>query len=287
MTLLTLPDPLAAASVHAVDLQTGAEAGLEPDLLLPLASVVKLAWAVATHRSADAGDVSLRHRLTIDPSSATPGPTGISAWHDPVELSVRDAMHLSLAQSDNASADALLAYVGLDRVRARCAEIGLPDAVARHPVRALYDGLTELFGTPDIPRVVDLLARDPALLSRLPTLDATRANAASARDLTRLLGLIWADRACSPAGCASLRDSLLRPMAPGRIARGLASRDLRIANKTGSQLTLRHDVAWVGFPDGRSYAVAVLTRARRLGEEDSHDDAVGALARQAIQALRG
>lgn len=279
-----LPAVLAQASVHAVDLATGASLGREPDRPWMLASVVKLAWAIAAHRAADRGVLDLGSRLRVDPSSGTPGPTGLSTLRDPVELSARDALVLALSLSDNACADALFDFLGPDLIRQELAAVA--EGTFDRPIRSLYDTLAETTQARSGEAMVEAIARLTAPgTAALPVLDPARGNAATARGLTALIAALWRDDVASPAACAAVRDALARPALTGRLAAAFGD-DARTAGKTGTLLTLRHEVAHVELTDGSAYAVAVLSRAARLGDGRAHDIAVGELGLAAVRRLR-
>ena len=84
-------------------------------------------------------------------------------------------------------------------------------------------------------------------------------NATTARDLATLMTAIARDRAASPAGCALMRDVLMRQEFNGEIPAGLPP-GTPVAHKTGSITGVLHDAAIV-YPSGRApYVLVVLTR---------------------------
>ena len=98
---------------------------VDADDVVPMASVYKLPLLAGFCRLVDLGEVDPRERLTLDPSTRTAGPTGLSLFADPVTLSLRDLAVSMMTVSDNASADALLDVVGLPRL-AELAEVLRP-----------------------------------------------------------------------------------------------------------------------------------------------------------------
>lgn len=252
-------------SLHARDLSTGATLSVDADTAWPMASVAKVPLGVALQRAADAGLVRLDQPLNLRPDGRTRGTTGISAMADPVRLSLRDALYLAVTISDNAAADAIWDTLGRDRVQALLAEVLPPDQVRLgEATRDLYDRLEFGTGLVDGPY-------------------ACRATAAGA---TRLLELIWSDRAASPAACAALRDLMSRQIWAHRLASGFPAADVQVAGKTGTAGDHRHEVGVVSYPDGRRFSVGVFTRLHQDQRHHRWDWAIGESARLAVNALR-
>jgi beta-lactamase class A len=59
-----------------------------------------------------------------------------------------------------------------------------------------------------------------------------------------------------------------------------------VASKTGTLPAIRNDAGVVTWPDGRSFVVAVFTRARSLADrQPAIDAAIGRSARIAVESL--
>ena len=129
---------------------------------------------------------------------------------------------------------------------------------------------------------------------------ATPAPIAAARERVCILALRRSrPRVRFPAGrlrrgeeseaCAAVRSLMARQLQRDRIARGFRDAGVRFSGKTGSfGGAFRNEVGVLEYPAGRHYAIAVFTRAHvphtRWGDID---DAIGAAARLAVDALRG
>ncbi|MBR7539278.1 serine hydrolase, partial [Mycobacterium tuberculosis] len=90
-------------------LETHRSVGIRESARIPLASVGKVAIVAGLLDAAADGVLDLTRRVVVDPTPATPGGTGISGLHDPVEMSLRDLAAMALSVSDNAAADTLFA----------------------------------------------------------------------------------------------------------------------------------------------------------------------------------
>lgn len=250
----------ATGSLHAIDIdRPERQVAVRADEPIVLSSVFKVHLVLALLRAADAGR-DLHQRLTVGPGR-TRGSPGLAALHDPVEISLRDLATLAITVSDVAAADALYDILGGDD--------GL-----REPASALGLRATELAGC-----CRDLLAGtagDP--LHELVTSRATP------QDLTRLLTLIWQDRAASPAACATLRGLLAAQALRPRIAAGFVD-GWQTATKSGTLGTLRNDIGVVEQA-GHRYAIAISVRHDPAIPPSAADDAyLGRLARTAVDAL--
>jgi beta-lactamase class A len=269
-------------TLHAVDVNSGAQVAVGADTPVSTASVHKLCLAVTVQRLADAGRLDPAAQVEVPAQGRTPGPTGLSMLRDPVRVSVRDLLALALTISDNAAADLLYERVGLDAVNTAMAELGLRRTVAEHRTRDLIAAVAEDCGGDE-----SLLLVDPGLVARLRVLDPARTNRSTPREITRLLGALWRDEACSPERAADLRALLGLQVWPHRLASGFPYDDVRVSGKTGTLPTLRSEAGVVEFPDGGCYAVAVFTRsARTAARQPAADAVIGTAARIAVDALR-
>ncbi|MCX5205437.1 class A beta-lactamase-related serine hydrolase [Streptomyces sp. NBC_00237] len=268
--------------LHALDLDSGAEVGIGADALVSTASTHKLCLAVAVRRLADAGHLDPKEQVEVPVHGRTAGGTGVAMLRDPVRMSLRDLLALALTVSDNAAADVLYDRVGLDGVNRAMAALGLTRTVAVHTGRDLLTAIDEDCGGDQARLLVD-----PGLTARLRVLDPERTNRSTPRELTRLLAAVWHDEACAPEGAAELRSVLAHQVWPHRLASGFPFDDVRVAGKTGTLPTLRHEVGVVEYPDGGRYAVAVFTRAARTAaNQPAADAAIGTAARLAVESLR-
>ncbi|WP_406290899.1 serine hydrolase [Embleya sp. NBC_00896] len=270
-------------SLHAVDIDSGAELDLGADTLVSTASLHKLCLVTTLFREAEVGRIELSRRVELPAGAArSPGGTGVAAMLDPVAMSLRDLASLAIAVSDNAAADALWDELGLATVNATMAELGLTRTVAVEPLRELYAGLRQDAG-PDGPAALV----DPAVVARLRALDPNRSNRGTPRDLTRLLTAVWRDEACGGEYGTGLRRVLGLQAWSHRMASGFPFDDVRVSGKTGTLPTMRHEAGVVEYPDGGRYALAICTRsASTEAALPAADAVIGTAARMAVDALR-
>ncbi|MCX5123733.1 serine hydrolase [Streptomyces sp. NBC_00347] len=285
-TLTRIREAFDAAGVtgwlHAVDIDSGAEVNAGSDHPVVTASVHKLCLLVALHELAVEGRFDLTEQAECLPTDRSSGPIGIAAMLDPVRMSLRDAAYLMMAVSDNAAAGLLLDRIGLDAVNATTSRLGLHHTHATHTFRQLLATIREDAG----PGGAQALA-DPYVIARLRSLDPTRTNRSTPRDMTRLLSAVWRDEACTPEHCAAIRRLLGLQVWPHRMASGFPFDDIHVSGKTGSLPTVRNEVGVIEYPDGGRYAVAVFTRAANTAATLPLADAViGTTARIAVDALR-
>ncbi|WP_423835945.1 serine hydrolase [Streptomyces endophytica] len=268
--------------LHALDIDSGAQLGTGADQLVCTASVHKLCLLVTLHQLAATGALDLGEPVECPPAGRTAGPTGLAAMLDPVRMSVRDVAYLMMAVSDNAAADLLLGRVGLAAVNRTTQRLGLSGTHAVHTFGELLATIRTDAG-PDGARALT----DPHVITRLRALDPARTNRSTPRDMTRLLGAVWRDEACTPEHGAAIRRILGLQVWPHRMASGFPFDDVHVAGKTGSLPTVRNEVGVVEYPDGGRYAVAVFTRtAHTAATLPAADAVIGTAARIAVDALR-
>ncbi|GGK75465.1 serine hydrolase [Sphaerisporangium melleum] len=267
-------------SLHATDIDTGAQVSVGADDPVVLASVFKLPLLVEFYRQAEAGVLDPALPCRVEPGDRTSGGTGLAAMLDPATLSLRDLAYLMIAVSDNAAADVLARHVGLAAVNAMLGRFGLTATRVEHDCRGMLAALEADAGRLEGP----LHPRD---VPRLRVLDPAHGNRSTPREMARLLGMVWRDEAAGPEACAAIRRLLGLQVWPHRLASGFPYDDVVVSGKTGSLPTLRNEVGVVEYPDGGRYAVAVFTRSIGTAQHQPRADAaIGLAARAAVDHLR-
>jgi len=272
--------------LHTRDLESGAEIGHQADHPVVSASTFKVPVLVTLFRQADAGHLDLTEQVTVPVADRAPGPTGISVMLDPVTLSWRDLALWMIVVSDNAATDFICARVGIENINATMDSLGLPGTKLEGDCRGIFASIAE---DARIASLHDFPAKPTdELVARLRALEPRSTNRSTPREMTRLLELIWTDRAASPDACEHMRRILLCQVWPHRLASGFPEDDIATGGKTGTLFTVRNEAGVVLYPDGGRYAAAVFTRAPRYRQKNPAADAViGQSARAAIDVLRG
>lgn len=283
--------------LHAVEVTGGGEIRVRADEPVVLASVFKVLVALEFYDQVHRGALEPARRIRIEPSAHTAGPTGISAFDDPVEISLRDLCRLMMSVSDNTATDMLLAEIGLDRVNARARACGCHATIVESDLRTLIDGIATDLGFANYAQLLAAQSgalgpeareqgHDAVRIDGCAALDPARTTRSTAREMGRLLTAIWKDEAASSQACADLR-SLMAQQVSSRLARALPDR-ATIAAKTGSLLgQIRNEVGVITQAEGRAFAVSVFTRAHRPFERVAGiEAAMAAAAASAIDALR-
>jgi beta-lactamase class A len=273
------------AAFHAVDLDSGREVAHHADDLAVSASVFKVPVLLELCRQHVTGEIDASAPVVVPVEDRAPGPFGLSVMQDPMTMSLRDLAWLMMGISDNAATDVICAHVGLDKVGATLARLGLTRTRVAGDCRDLFRTIQEDLG---VDSVLDLdLTRD--LLEKLRAVDPERGlHVTTPRETTRLLQLIWDDEAAPAEACAETRRVLGLQVWPHRLAAGFADDDgVRTSGKTGTLPTIRNEVGVVEHPDGGRYAVAVFTRSSSRAQKNPAADAViGPAARAAVDELR-
>ncbi|OMI39348.1 serine hydrolase [Streptomyces sparsogenes] len=268
------------------DLHTGEELGIDPDVPLPSASLVKVPLALATAERIRRGELDGATMLDVRPGGiTTPGPTGLSRFRHPARIAVDDLLYLSTCVSDNSAADALFDLTPPARVAGLLHELGLRGLTVRHTMRELGDTPAERFDATQA-HLAHALAIDAGTSGRghrLPQLDTTRANTGSARAWVELLQALWTPSKIHPDVAARLRGLMSQNVIRHRLAPDFSSDATTWSSKTGTLLNLRHEIGVVEHSDGQSFAIAALTESLvPAGTQPGAD----ALMSQAARALR-
>jgi len=270
--------------LHARDLASGREVSLDGDAPVVLASVFKIPVLVELARQVGAGKLGWTDRVLVPAERRTDGPTGLSVMRDDAELSVRDLAFWMMSVSDNTATDVLMEMLGgVAPINDTMRGLGLTRTEIIGDCKFLLAELAEQLGFgeelsdwSDIP--IDTL-RDCA------GLQPEGSSRSTPREMSALLGAIWADEAASADDCAEMRRIMSLQVWPHRLTSGFAD-DASLSAKTGTLPGIRNEAGVVAFADGREYAVAVFTRARTFEYRlPAVDAAIGTAARLAVDAL--
>jgi beta-lactamase class A len=274
--------------VHArrVD-DASAEVGLDADTPVVTASVFKVPVMLELARQVATGELSATERVLVPASRRTAGPTGLSVMLDDVEVSLRDLAFMMMSISDNTATDVVMGRVGVDRIAATLASLGLRQTVVAQDCQQL---LAELAGDLDIDITADeevvFADLDPAKVAAARALNARHTNRTTPREMTKLLSLMWSDSAGPAEACAEVRRIMALQVWPHRLSSGFPD-GVSVAAKTGTLPGIRNEAGVVAYPDGGRYAVAVFTVADSLAaQQPAIDASIGQAARVAIEALR-
>lgn len=273
------------------DLATGDEIGIDPDIELPVASLVKIPLALATLERVRRGELDGAEVIEVPPGRiTTPGPTGLSRFRHAAHIAVEDLLYLSTCISDSDAADALFRLTPPDRVGAVLHELGLRGISVRHTMHELMETPVERFDPSDV-HLAHALAIDagtPGRGHRVPQLDVSRANTGTARSFVDLLQALWRPApALDPDVAARVRDLMANNLIRNRLSPDFDSDASTWSSKTGTLLNLRHEVGVVEHADGQSYAIAVLTESRvAAGRQPGADALMGQVARRLRDELR-
>ncbi len=273
--------------LHAVALDApDSTVDLDADTVVPMASVYKLPLLVGFCRLIDDGELDPRQRLTLDPSTRTPGPTGLSLLADPVTMSLRDLAVSMMTVSDNAAADALLDVVGLERLADLLQSFGLQQTWVRRGTGAHLHDLQRRTGLDDPDSALAALADNNRTIPN-GVYEAAHASASTPSDMTLLLRRLWSGELLSTAQTDFVKATMQRQIFQHRLASGFPHDSIKVAGKTGTFGALRHEVGVVTLPAGDAYAVAVFTLTARADIRQPRADAtIGLAAQLAVNLLR-
>ena len=227
------------------DLTSGERFERGADVVLPTASVIKLAILYELFRQADAGRVALDEAVVLDRSHAVPG--GLLYDLGTPRLSPRDLAVAMIVQSDNTATNVLIDRLEAGRINGRMRELGL---------------------------------RDMQLRRRMLDLEAARRgeeNVAPARDVALLLERLHEGRGLSPQSAAALLETLRKPK-ESPLRRGLPA-SVPTASKPGGLDGVRADAGIVYAPH-RPYVIVVMTTF--LADDRAGEDAIAELSRIAF-----
>lgn len=252
----------ATVGVSAIDLTTGRRFALRGDERFPMASVYKFPIALAVLKKVSSGELSLDQTVTITPKEFAPGhsPLAKSAAGKALTLELGRLVVLSLGESDNTAADALLRIAGG------------PEAVTRY-IR--FIGITAM----DVSRSEKAMAADMKKLGS--KFDDDERDTATPNAMAMLLRQF--DARADGLGSASRNfviDIMRHSKTGDRRIRAGVPAGADVYEKTGTAPGIINDAGFVKSPDGSHRMVVVIfTKGAKKSSEKAREDAVAGIAR--------
>ena len=273
--------------LHAVDIDSGREVGVRAGEQVVIASVFKILLVLEFARQAVAGQLDPTERVLVRADDRLGG-WGTAGCADDVELSLRDLAYFAMSVSDNTAADLLMRRVGPDVVPLLAAELGLTRTRVIGGPRQVLESMFADVGARNAAEFARIFATlTEERIRELRVFDPDHTSSSTAREITRLLTLIWRNEAGPAAACALVRDLMARQLFWTRLPSGFPP-EVRVSAKTGTLPGLHIEAGVVEYPDGGRYAVAVFARTQRLTTRRIDVDlAMGEAARAAVEELRG
>jgi serine-type D-Ala-D-Ala carboxypeptidase (penicillin-binding protein 5/6) len=244
---------LAVAVKHLKTGESFAEKANEP---MPTASLIKLPIMVEAYRQAAEGQLNLEDKVTFTAEDKTPGSGMLSTQFSPgATFTLRDAIRLMIAYSDNSATNLVLAKTGLAATNAQMEKLELPNtkvhAFVFRPMSSIAPERSRQFGL----------------------------GSTTAGEMIRLVELIHAKQLISPEASGAMLEHL-RACQDKRLSKLLPA-DVKVAHKTGSVAAVRTDAGLIEAKSG-PIAICVLTRNnkdQRWTEENAAEVLTSKIAR--------
>lgn len=271
--------------VYVKDLANGAEVAHNAEMAFPMASVVKIPILYALYRQAESGSVDLGARTHFAEQHLVPGSGILQDLGFGIAPTLKDLATLMIIVSDNAATDLVIERIGLDRVQATMASLGLNSITVPLTIRGL------LYNT------VGLDAANPAHTYELYQqrtkenyIDwGCRAygdvdnNVSSPRDMALLLEDIERRATLGAASCDAMIDIMKRQKYNTIIPLHLPG-EATSAHKTGSLRGIRNDAGIVYHPGG-TYLISLFSK--RLADPVAGAAALAEASKATWEAIVG
>lgn len=221
-------------AVAVKHLKTGDEFRYRADEPMPTASLIKLPIMIEAYRQADAGRLSLDRMLVLRDEDKVPG-SGILTLHFSAgsQLSVRDAIRLMIAYSDNTATNLVLDQIGLAATNATMESLGYLHTKVHSKV----------------------FRRDSSILPERS--ERFGLGSTTAAEMVGLLERLQARTLAGEAACTEMLNHLYACEEKEMLTRDLP-RGTRVAHKSGAVTRVRCEAGIIESPAG-PLAVCVLT----------------------------
>ncbi len=227
-------------ALFAENLKTGETVQLDPDQVVPTASVIKLTILLEAMDQVRNGQASLDEKIVLKKDDQVEGSGMLEFMDIPLTLTLKDALTLMIVVSDNTATNLMIDRFGLDKINAHTRELGLKDTY-------IYKKVFK----PPVPPV----PADQAKYGLGKTTPREMAKVIAKIGLCQLgtteHPAVASDAALCDVMLTMLRNQFYRDGIP-RYIEGLDSTDSAsaIANKTGAVDESRNDVGLVASKNG-------------------------------------
>ncbi len=251
-------------AVAVKHLKTGESFSHQADEPMPTASLIKLPVMVEAYRQASEGKIDLATMVKFEDDDKTPGSGILSTqFSSGATFSLRDAIRLMIAYSDNSATNLVVEKIGLPATTELMDKLGLPNtrlhAFVFRPMSSIAPERSKKFG-----------------------LGSTTAN-----EMIRLVEMIQEQKVVTPEACDAMLDHL-RHCEDKRLSKLLPS-GVKVAHKTGSVAVVRTDAGIIEAKSG-PIAICVLTnnnKDQRWTEENAGEVLTSKIARAVYDHFEG
>jgi beta-lactamase class A len=252
-------------AVAVKHLQTGESFAYRDEEPMPTASLIKFPVMVEAYRQAAEGKVDLDARLTLKAEDRVPGSGILTQLSPGLTLSLRDAVRLMIALSDNTATNLVLDQIGIGSTAATMERLGCPNTKIHAKV---FRRDTSVF--PERSRQFGL-------------------GSTTAGEMLRLLEALHQKKLVSPEACEAMLGHLRACDDPFKFPRFLPA-GARVAMKTGMVDEVRTAAGIITGPGGQSFALCVLTAEnedRSWTSENAGDRLCAEIAREVYRQFFG
>jgi beta-lactamase class A len=260
------------------------------------ASVFKVLVALEIESRIARGELDARERCSLRGEDRTPGPVGMSLYRDEVEMSLQDLVVAMMSISDNVATDALIDRVGLAAFNATARSLDLVDTFIEADLHTMIDWIGVDAGFADYQELNSWWETNPTFeesesvslqIFESRALSAPRTNRTSARDMSRLLQLIWTNDAGPESACARVRYHMAHQLTRNRLASAFAPSAHVSAKSGGLMGVVRNEVGVIEYPNGDTFIASVFTKSLTpKSNEVEVNAAIGAAAAAAIASIQ-
>lgn len=251
-------------AVAVKHLTKGESYAFKADEPMPTASLIKLPIMVEAYRQAAEGKIDLAGIVTFREEDKTPGSGILSTQFSPgATFTLRDAIRLMIAYSDNSATNLVLAKTGLSATSETMEQLGFPNtkvhAFVFRPMSSIAPDRSRQFGL----------------------------GSTTAGEMIRLVELIQGKKIVTPDACETMLDHL-RKCEDKRLSK-LLPPGVKVAHKTGSVAAVRTDAGLIEAKSG-PIAICVLTRNnkdQRWTDENAGEVLTSKIARAVYDHFEG
>lgn len=226
------------------DVESDETLEINPNLVLPSASVIKIPMLALLLRDVQEGRVDWKGKRRIAPVNRVGGTGILCELSEEYMPTVEELATLMIVLSDNIATNEIMDIIGIERVNEFCAEMEMPHTRLMRKMldfEAIKKGYNNYMCAGEAGRLLTQIAEEKFVNCEV---SCTIMNIMEHQQCRNKL----------PALLPTIPN-----YAPKEVKRNIQEGSVLVANKTGELVGIQHDVGIFTLPGGRRYVIAMFT----------------------------
>lgn len=257
------------AGLYIRDIESDETLEINPELVFPSASVIKLPMLALLLRDVQEGRMNWKEKRRIAPVNRVGGTGILCELSEAYTPTVEELATLMIVLSDNIATNEIMDIIGIERVNEFCREMGFPHTRLMRKMldfEAIKKGYNNYMCAGEAGRLLTQIAEERFVNP----------------EVSRTMMSIMERQQCRNKLPALLPT--IPNYAPEEVRRNVQEGSVLVANKTGELVGIQHDAGIFTLPGGRRYVIVMFTG--NLASDQQAISLIGRVSRAVYDAMK-